>query len=385
MSDIENQSLNSQDYALLSEITIIIFTKNRSFFLDRQVQWWKNYPVKLLILDGSDVGEFDKYNSEKYVNVKYFKEIKFSHRMKIASENIETKYAAISGDDDLYLIQPMLDCIKFLELNHDFVSCLSQFLNFSAKRNKVYFEESYSESVAFEISDNNITDRVRKKISPYTVGAWYSVQRSNVLVNSLKLGVDWYDEKHIQKPKGLLEISIEISTAMQGKMSSINRVGYLRSNENFQINFIEKTDIDYEKWLGEDYDNERHIWFNNFFNVFKNKLTYLEIQNLLQMALNEFVSQITLNSDKNKALFFLKKVRQKIYKHLPFMCRRIILKHYILFQDYLIRKKNQIKIIYTFPSEKRIRLIKNNHINIGNKEIAEYELQDVAKYILNYK
>ena len=43
------------DYSLLNKLTIVIFTYNRHKYLKRTINYWSNYKVKLLILDGSDV------------------------------------------------------------------------------------------------------------------------------------------------------------------------------------------------------------------------------------------------------------------------------------------------------------------------------------------
>jgi glycosyltransferase domain-containing protein len=162
---LKNSQLDSIEFDLLSDITIIIFTKNRKLFLERQIKWWQKFPVKLLILDGSDNDEYLKEALEQNSSINYIKELRLSSRMKIAAENVTTKYAAISGDDDFYLVSALLECIKFLEQNDDFVSCLPQFLSFDVSKNEVLFKNSYLESINFAISSENIIGRVCQKMS----------------------------------------------------------------------------------------------------------------------------------------------------------------------------------------------------------------------------
>lgn len=374
---LKNSQLDPFEFELLSDITIIIFTKNRKLFLERQIKWWLKFPVKLLILDGSDKDEYLKETFKQNNNINYIKELRVSSRMKIASENITTKYAAISGDDDFYLISALLECIKFLEQNSEFVSCLPQFLDFDVSKKEVLFKNSYLESINFEISSDNVTERVCQKMSPYTVASFYSVQRSSTLINSLKLGIEGDDIEYHRNPKSLLEISIEISTALQGKMSSINQVGYLRSNENFQIDFITRSNITYKDWLTDEYRNERTFWINCFLNIFNNKFSYLELQNILQIAIFKYASQIKSEVSGFNFLSYLREFPGKMIKRLPFILRRIILKLYIM------SKHDSRDIIYSYNSRENLALDKNGYLNLEDKKVFERDLQEVSQFVAN--
>ncbi len=377
MTYLKNSQLDSIEFDLLSDITIIIFTKNRKLFLERQIKWWQKFPVKLLILDGSDNDEYLKEALEQNSSINYIKELRLSSRMKIAAENVTTKYAAISGDDDFYLVSALLECIKFLEQNDDFVSCLPQFLSFDVSKNEVLFKNSYLESINFAISSENIIERVCQKMLPYTVASSYSVQRSSTLINSLKLGIEGDDIDYQRKPKALLEISVEISTAIQGKMSSISQVGYLRSNENFQHDFITRSNIAYEDWLTDEYRTERTFWINCFLNVFNQKFSYIEMQNILEIAIFKYAGQFNKKVNSFNFLHNLRKIPGKFIEQLPFILRRIILKLYI------ISKHDSSDTIYSYHSKENHALNRRGYIDLEGKKVLERDLQEVSQFIIN--
>ena len=57
------------NYLFLNKLTIVILTYNRHKYLIRSINYWSNYNIKLLILDGSSVELNDSCLQSK--NIKY--------------------------------------------------------------------------------------------------------------------------------------------------------------------------------------------------------------------------------------------------------------------------------------------------------------------------
>lgn len=130
------------------DLTIIVPTKNRFYFIKKILNYYNNisYTGKLLILDSSDNKVF--IEQQKYI--KRFSNINISHcyskffpnfAIKENIDKINTKYVLVSGDDDYYLIKGLLTCIKYLDENNDINSARGESYLFELNRRNNYVTE----------------------------------------------------------------------------------------------------------------------------------------------------------------------------------------------------------------------------------------------------
>ena len=79
----------------LSDLTIVIPSYKRQKYLLRQILFWKDYDVNLLILDGSPTAAQELLDCAgdhcRYIHLP----ISIEERFGIAAQMIETKYAAM--------------------------------------------------------------------------------------------------------------------------------------------------------------------------------------------------------------------------------------------------------------------------------------------------
>ena len=116
--------MTPEEVALLSELTIIIPTYNRPLELERAIEYWRDTPVTVHILDGSEkpwfpIGKILGAATITYHNLSpkngesslrnYFRRISFARSLPFS------KYVALCADDDFFTVSGMYEIIYTLE------------------------------------------------------------------------------------------------------------------------------------------------------------------------------------------------------------------------------------------------------------------------------
>jgi glycosyltransferase domain-containing protein len=227
----ELESIQNKNYDL-KMITILVFSKNRHYFLKRQINYWKNENIKLLIFDESP--NWLDVDLKMYKNIEYHNVGTFSERCLAAIDFIDTPYTMISADDDFIIKSSLYKCLQFLENNNDIACCGGQFMNFQPIKNQIQFQFSYKENQNFYNKSDIISERVELQTSPYKMTSWYALKRSNQLKKSLyTLGklVD-ISSPQINASPEITEVILEITNSILGKSISLKDILYLRSVES---------------------------------------------------------------------------------------------------------------------------------------------------------
>ena len=105
------------------DITIIIPTKDRAKFVIELANYYYSIDFQgdILFLDASEKQKTKKLQSllSEYKNIKVL-HTPVGYQVSIARslDHIKTKYVACSGDDDFFFIKGLMNCKKFLEMNH---------------------------------------------------------------------------------------------------------------------------------------------------------------------------------------------------------------------------------------------------------------------------
>lgn len=115
--------MTPEEIELLSELTIIIPTYNRPLELERAVEYWRDTPVTVHILDGSDKPCFVVGVLPGAPNIRYHyfepNESKvlsagYKDRIRFAAQLPTTKFAALIGEDDFFVVSGLLASLKVL-------------------------------------------------------------------------------------------------------------------------------------------------------------------------------------------------------------------------------------------------------------------------------
>jgi glycosyltransferase involved in cell wall biosynthesis len=115
--------MTPEEVELLSELTIVIPTYNRPLELERAIEYWRDLPVTVHILDGSDkpwfpVGVLPVASKVFY---HHFPQIvdedwkdNYIRRIKLAPELCSSSFAALCSDDDFFTVEGLKVALKSL-------------------------------------------------------------------------------------------------------------------------------------------------------------------------------------------------------------------------------------------------------------------------------
>ena len=118
--------MTPEEVELLSELTIVIPTCNRPFELERAIEYWRDIPLTVHILDGSSnplfrSGQIVSSGAKIYYhsvppNVGEKLMENYARRLIKGMSLIETTYASLLADDDYFTISGLLSALKVLKL-----------------------------------------------------------------------------------------------------------------------------------------------------------------------------------------------------------------------------------------------------------------------------
>jgi glycosyltransferase domain-containing protein len=115
--------MTPEEVELLSELTIVIPTYNRPLELERTIEYWRDLPVTVHILDGSEKPWFPvgvlpgtskiTYHHFLQINDEDSKD-NYMRRMKFASESCNSRFVALCSDDDFFTVEGLKVALKSL-------------------------------------------------------------------------------------------------------------------------------------------------------------------------------------------------------------------------------------------------------------------------------
>ena len=116
--------MTPEEVALLSELTIIIPTYNRPLALERTIEYWRDLPVTVFILDGSDNPHFINGLQVGTENIFYYSfptehetwQENWGRRLKFGTGKMTTKFAALCCDDDVFTVSGLIKALNLLNL-----------------------------------------------------------------------------------------------------------------------------------------------------------------------------------------------------------------------------------------------------------------------------
>jgi len=115
--------MTPEEFELLSQLTIVIPTYNRPLELERSVEYWRDTPVTVHILDGSDKPWFPVgvLPGAPNISYHYFETKKdepqsagYKNRIRFAARLPTTRFSALIGEDDFFVISGLYASLKVL-------------------------------------------------------------------------------------------------------------------------------------------------------------------------------------------------------------------------------------------------------------------------------
>jgi glycosyltransferase domain-containing protein len=135
-----------EEVMLLSELTIFVPSYNRPLALERVIEYWRDTPVMVHILDGSDTPWFPKEVLQGKSNITYHHLPKVSNesamqnyrRRMLYSLGIScTKFTAICADDDFFAISGLSKVLYELDKSSEIQAALGAELWFTVQSGRL--------------------------------------------------------------------------------------------------------------------------------------------------------------------------------------------------------------------------------------------------------
>jgi glycosyltransferase domain-containing protein len=302
-------SKKCNDMIQLKNLTVIIPTYERQSYLLRQVLYWSDSPVTLIIVDGSKspLMELQNLKMPGDMNFKYVHcQENFSNRLSLAGNMIKTPYAVMLGDDEFHLKGGLISAIDTLANNASLSGCIGQSLEFSLIESALKIGPGYSHNY-YEVVEDKVSDRLNKAMVNYNTATCYAVMTKSAWTFS------WGDIKAFSSPYAE-ELQQAMSTYIHGKFTSIQSVYWMRSFDEPLINILGEYDRTLSFniwWKSQSYTHEK----DEFVDRLAHKLfseggaeSLDHAREILQTALKIYITDMDRPDSKN----FLRSLLRKI-------------------------------------------------------------------------
>ena len=259
----------------LSKLTLIMPTSRRQEYALRNMQYWSNTSVTLIVLDNSPspidanlIKSFGKNIIYKYDNRTYEK------RIMGALSLINTKYTQLIGDDEFYVKSAVTSCIRELEKDNTLTSCTGCCIKFVVDKSskKIYSELVYErlyDDYKHSIQEDPIK-RLNLYMKNYESFPIYAVTRSSVWKEAFRL---------VSNPKQFNffssdEYQVNSYLIFAGKSKVLKELLWLRSAaENEPVRDLKydllESPINIVQWWNSN-NLERREFIDKMSNVLKN-------------------------------------------------------------------------------------------------------------------
>lgn len=189
--------MTPEEYELLSKLTIVIPTYNRPLELERSIEYWRDTPVTVHILDGSTKPCFPEGELSGAPNIKYHYfdpnngETLYSgyrNRLYFATQLPKTQFSALIGDEDFFTISGLCASLKILFENREICSVTGFTVGFESVEGLTKW--GMREFQEFSLK-NFASPRVRARLKPTQSGElpilYYGIFQTDIWRKTLSL------------------------------------------------------------------------------------------------------------------------------------------------------------------------------------------------------
>ena len=215
---------------LLSDLTVVVPSRQRPAYLLRQICYWVHRSVQLIIVDGSEepLSEAVRDALKPHSRISYVHDPRsMSARLQRAGEMIETPFAVMLGDDEFQLPGGLRESLLVLQENPDLVGCMGQVVSFLpvGRFRRLTFYRGYRQMDGFEARQAKAVARVTAAFEHYTMATCYAVLTSEAWRASWGSVLD-YSSGHAA------EIQQAMAVHLLGGFTTTDHLQMLRSIEN---------------------------------------------------------------------------------------------------------------------------------------------------------
>jgi glycosyltransferase domain-containing protein len=210
------------------KVSVVIPTYERGKFALRQIEYWANYPVELIMVDGSARPSIGNLDSSKHPKLKYFHFPRtFVEQLRLGFTEATRPYV-IMCDDDEFLVYPTLDeASAILESKPDVAGVVGASLGFSCFRNTMVAKPCYEPNLTLNISADSPARRLEQLLSAKGSTIFYALVRRE----AGRVAGSFISERTYSCPY-LPEYQIAATWCAAGKVEVIRRVLQMRNLRN---------------------------------------------------------------------------------------------------------------------------------------------------------
>ena len=247
---------------ITGQITLIIPSYGRPQFLKRLFQHYKNSPVFLIIIDGTDLSDYDTslQDTELSSNIRYFHHPSspISERIKFALNHIDTPFSALMCDDEFYTFEGLSRSMEIMLDDKTVTSSIGLCMGFKKnnKDNSVVFGDFYNYKPC--LYSPLLPKRLESFFSHYSPTAIYSLCTTDSFIDCMTgaLAFNW-------SSSNVIEIAFSMLILFTGNHHIHNTLHWLRSDENQPIHSQLNRKLGIYEWhTNQDYKEEHIILLN---------------------------------------------------------------------------------------------------------------------------
>jgi glycosyltransferase domain-containing protein len=237
--------MKPEEIELLRELTIVMPTCEKPENLERAIEYWRDTPITVHIVDGSKnpwfrVGVLPDISTITYHHLpSTANEVpleNYSRRLQFSITLPTTKYSALCADDDVFTISGLCALIRILENDLNCDAIVGQTLGFYPQNKLVRWWLRYGVVSSDNLSSRNQDAIVRLRRSPLML--YYAIVRTDLWIKRIQI-----TQKHVSLGMRWEALFQEVSKAMF-RARSINQIVWLRfktvrhldQNPNIQSN-----------------------------------------------------------------------------------------------------------------------------------------------------
>lgn len=236
----------------LNQLTLIMPTFQRQEYALRNMHYWSNSGVILRVLDGSSTPIENTLLNSFGENIIYKHDPRSLYeRIGGALSVIDTKYIALIGDDEFYIISAVESCISELEKNDSIIACSGCCIGFDVDKNagKVYGWLPYGyKNIGYnETMYDNSEERLGRHMQNYIPTLIYGITRSYQWKTAFKTVIERKFNFF-----AAWELQFEMYISFSGKAKVLKELMWLRSNGEVEpVRFLHKgiePEISFKEW-----------------------------------------------------------------------------------------------------------------------------------------
>jgi glycosyltransferase domain-containing protein len=263
----------------LSELTIVMPTFERPFFLLRQIKYLATWKTRIIIVDGSEKSPtpavLEMLKSLPHIEYRHIRG-SYVERISGVANEISTPFAMCLADDDLYLQMGLLQAIQKLKSNPSAVACMGQSIGLDFRLKKSYFFKYGSNLKEYSVNGKTPKQRILNGFTEYRSATPYAVFRTSIFKKV------WRPREHLSSLE-TVEYEHAIRTYFYGKLISTDSIYWIRSFEAQPVPSIidGSRATDFYTWLnGVKFESERTAFESRLVLLLQNSENTTEIESV---------------------------------------------------------------------------------------------------------